>query len=75
MSALCILRICAIGSLTMWKASAIRAKECTIEPTINSIRKNATSIPSIMLIRVDLDHAIVMRDLREHWRRSIPRDK
>jgi hypothetical protein len=39
----------------MWKESATRASECTAYPTINSRRKKAESIPSRIIMRVDLE--------------------
>lgn len=45
--------------LTIWKASAMRANELTHMPTPSSSRKNAKSITSIMMIRVDFDQAIL----------------
>ena len=44
---------------TIWKASAMRANELTHMPTPSSSRKNAKSITSIMMIRVDFDQAIL----------------
>jgi hypothetical protein len=44
---------------TMWKASAISAREWTAKPTPSSSRKNMTSMTSITLMRVDFDHAIL----------------
>lgn len=43
----------------MWKASAMSASECTANPTVNSMRKKRISMPSITLMRVVLDHAIL----------------
>ncbi len=40
----------------MWNASAMSAREWTANPTPNSSRKNMTSMTSITLMRVDLDH-------------------
>jgi hypothetical protein len=45
--------------LTIWKASAINAKDPTTNPTPNSSTKNAASIASIIEMRVDFDHAIL----------------
>lgn len=45
--------------LTIWKASAINARDPTHNPTPNSRTKNAVSIPSIIEMRVDFDHAIL----------------
>ena len=45
--------------LTIWKASAISARLPTHIPVPSSRTKNAASMPSIMEIRVDFDHAIV----------------
>jgi len=42
---------------TMWKASAVRAREWARKPTMSSRRKKAVSIMSITLMRVLLDHA------------------
>ena len=39
----------------MWKESATRASECTAYPTISSSRKKAESIPSRIIMRVDLE--------------------
>jgi hypothetical protein len=49
----------ATRDLTMWKASAINARECTAKPTPNSRRKKTVSRTSITLMRVDLDHPIL----------------
>jgi hypothetical protein len=43
----------------MWKASAINAKDPTTNPTPSSRMKKAASIASIIMIRVDFDHAIL----------------
>jgi hypothetical protein len=43
----------------MWKASAIRANEPTATPTPSSNKKNAASIASMTVIRVDFDHAML----------------
>lgn len=45
------------GRRTMWKASAVRAREWARKPTMSSRRKKAVSIMSITLMRVLLDHA------------------
>jgi len=46
-------------SFNIWKASAISARLPTHIPVPSSRTKNAASMPSIMEIRVDFDHAIV----------------
>ena len=45
--------------LTIWKACAINARDPTTNPTPSSRTKNAASIASIIVIRVDFDHAIL----------------
>jgi hypothetical protein len=40
---------------TMWNESATRARECTVYPAISSTKKNAVSMPSSIMIRVDLE--------------------
>jgi hypothetical protein len=47
--------------LTIWNASAIRAKEPTATPTPSSRMRNAVSMASMTVIRVDFDHAITKR--------------
>jgi hypothetical protein len=42
----------------MWKESATRASECTEYPTISSKKKKAVSIPSSIIMRVDLESPI-----------------
>lgn len=49
-------------SFNIWKASAMSARECTRNPEVSSSRKKATSIASMTLMRVDLDHAILPAD-------------
>lgn len=44
---------------TIWKASAINAKDPTARPTPSSTTKNMKSMASIMVIRVDFDQAMV----------------
>jgi len=39
----------------MWNESATRASECTAYPTTSSSRKKAESIPSRIMMRVDLE--------------------
>lgn len=41
---------------TMWKASAVSARECARKPQISSSRKKAVSIAIMTLMRVLLDH-------------------
>lgn len=48
-----------IISFSIWKASAMSANDWTRNPVVSSRRKKAMSMPSIMLMRVVLDHAIL----------------
>ena len=45
--------------LTIWKASAMSASEPTAIPTPSSRMKNAASMASMTVIRVDFDHAML----------------
>jgi len=45
--------------LTIWKASAIKAKDPTTSPTPSSRTKNAASMASMIDMRVDFDQAIL----------------
>ena len=47
-------------SLSMWKASATRAREWTAYPTESSRRKKRVSMTRMMMILVDLEKAMVM---------------
>lgn len=42
---------------TMWKASAVRAREWARKPAMSSSRKKAVSMTSMIFMRVLLDHA------------------
>ena len=50
--------------LTIWKASAIRARDPTATPTPSSRIKNAASMASMTVIRVVFDHAMSKREWR-----------
>lgn len=43
----------------MWNASAISASEPTMKPLMSSTRKKTMSMASMMLMRVDLESAIL----------------
>jgi hypothetical protein len=43
----------------MWNESATSARECTVYPAISSTKKKAVSIPSRIIIRVDLESPMV----------------
>jgi hypothetical protein len=45
-------------SLSIWKASATRARECTAYPTESSRKKNMVSMARRMVILVDLEYVI-----------------
>ena len=42
----------------MWNESATSASECTAYPTMSSSKKKAESMPSRIIIRVDLESAM-----------------
>jgi hypothetical protein len=42
----------------MWNESATSASECTAYPTISSSKKKTESMPSRIMIRVDLESAM-----------------
>lgn len=52
-------------TLTMWKESATRARECTAYPTMSSRKKKAVSMPRRIMIRVDLESPMLTASERK----------